>query len=110
MVGEVRGAEPGLLCAKCRHSRRSDDDGIEYPLRRFELVRDDDESGVSGTGVVAIGVEYPDGAVHLQWRNADNDELDTDSNGVAFKPAPDGVEATEEVHGHGGRTRIRWID
>lgn len=80
-----------------------------YP-RRFELVRIEDYSGVSGTGVVATGVEYPDGAVHLQWRNEGNDDLATDSNGCAFKPAPDGVEATIEVHGHEGRTEVRWID
>lgn len=78
--------------------------------RRFELVRDDDVSGTSGTGVVAVGVAYPDGAVHMQWRNEENDDLGTRSNGCAFKPAPDGVEATIEIHGHGGRTKIHWVD
>jgi hypothetical protein len=82
----------------------------DYVPRRFELVRVEDYSGVSGTGVVAVGVAYPDGAVHLQWRNGENDDLATDSNGCAFKPAPDGVEATIEVHGHEGRTRVEWID
>ena len=85
------------------------DDNDHLP-RRFELVRIEDYSGVSGTGVVATGVKYPDGAVHLQWRNEANDDLTTDSNGCAFKPAPDGVEATVEVHGHEGRTEIRWVD
>jgi hypothetical protein len=78
--------------------------------RRFELVRTEDVSGTSGTGVVAVGVEYPDGAVHMQWRNADNEDLDTDSNGCAFKPAPDGIEATREIHGHEGRTEVRYVD
>jgi len=85
-------------------------DNDDHLPRRFELVRIEDYSGVSGTGVVATGVEYPDGAVHLQWRNEGNDDLNTDSNGCAFKPAPDGVEATVEVHGHEGRTEIRWVD
>ena len=84
--------------------------GADHRPRRFELVRTEDESGVSGTGVVAVGVAYPDGAVHMQWRNSKNDDLDTDSNGCAFKPAPDGVEATVEIHGHDGRTELRWID
>lgn len=79
-------------------------------IRRFELVRHEDKSGTSGTGVVAVGVEYPDGAVHMQWRNDDNDDLDTSSNGVAFKPAPDGIEATKEIHGHDGLTVVVWID
>ena len=78
--------------------------------RRFELVRVDDVSGTSGTGVVAVGVAYPDGAVHMQWRNVENEDLETTSNGVAFKPAPDGIAATEEIHGHEGRTQIRWVD
>lgn len=78
--------------------------------RRFYLERVEDASGVSGTGTVAFGVEYPDGAVHLQWCNAGNDDLETDTNGVAFKPAPDGADATREVHGHDGRTALHWLD
>ena len=78
--------------------------------RRFELVREEDVSNTSGTGVVAVGVEYPDGAVHMQWRNAENDGLGTDSNGCAFKPAPDGLAATKEIHGHDGRTTVRFLD
>jgi len=82
----------------------------DYRPHRFELIRTEDVSGTSGTGVVAVGVAYPDGAVHMQWRNAENGDLNTESNGCAFKPAPDGVEATVEIHGHGGRTELRWID
>lgn len=82
----------------------------DHTPRRFELVRLEDETGVSGTGVVAVGVAYPDGAVHMQWLNESNDDLETSSNGCAFKPAPDGVEATIEIHGHEGRTELQWID
>jgi len=78
--------------------------------RRFKLVRHEDFSETSGTGVVAYGVAYPDGAVHMQWRNKENDDLSTESNGCAFKPAPDGVEATIEIHGHDGRTEVVFID
>ena len=84
-------------------------DGFTKP-RRFKLLRHEDNTGTSGEGVVAYGVEYCDGAVHMQWNNEHNDDLDTDTNGVAFKPAPDGVEATREVHGHGGRTEVVYID
>ena len=79
-------------------------------FQRFELVRHEDNTGTSGTGIVAVGVRYPDGAVHMQWLNDENPDIDTQSNGVAFKPAPDGVEATREIHGHDGRTTIRWLD
>lgn len=54
--------------------------------------------------------QSPDGAVHMMWLNDSNEDIDTSPNGVAFKPAPDGVEATVEIHGHEGRTEIRWID
>lgn len=84
--------------------------GTDHLPRRFELVRHEDFSETSGTGVVAVGVAYPDGAVHMQWRNAENDDLETASNGCAFKPAPDGVEVTVEIHGHEGRTELRWVD
>ena len=78
--------------------------------RRFRLVRHEDNTGVSGEGIVAHGVEFADGAVVLQWHNADNDRLEDIPNGMAVKPGPSGIEATREVHGHGGRTEIEWLD
>ena len=83
---------------------------INDPPRRFRLVRYEDNTGVSGEGTVAHGVEFADGAVVLQWHNADNDRLENIPNGMAVKPGPNGVEATREVHGHDGRTEIEWLD
>lgn len=37
--------------------------------RRFELHRFEDISGVSGTGIVADGVQFPDGVVAMRWRS-----------------------------------------
>lgn len=70
----------------------------EYP-RAFNLVRDVDETGISGTGVVAGGVLFPDGVVALRWYS----EWPTS---VVFHDR--GIEAVEAVHGHGGKTRIVW--
>jgi hypothetical protein len=42
----------------------------ELKHRRFELHRDTDITGVSGTGVVAEGVAFSDGVVALRWRSA----------------------------------------
>ena len=39
-------------------------------LRPFWLVRDTDVSGISGTGVVAEGVEFSSGVVALTWLSA----------------------------------------
>ncbi len=68
-------------------------------MRRFVLVRYDDPSGVSGTGVVAHGVEFCDGSVALRW--------------VCARPSTtvwDCVDDMIHVHGHSGRTVVRWLD
>ena len=81
--------------------------GIEYAsrpagMRRFELHRYEDVSGVSGTGVVAEGVAFSgDGPVALRW-------LSEWPTSVVFHDR--GVESLEAVHGHNGRTRIVWLD
>jgi hypothetical protein len=69
--------------------------------RRFELHRDDDITGVSGTGVVAEGIAFTDGTVALRWRS----EWPTS---VVFHDR--GVDAVKAIHGHGGATRIVWLD
>jgi len=68
-------------------------------MRRFLLVRDEDISGMSGTGHVAQGVEFWDGACVIRWMT------EVRSTGIY-----NNVEEVEYVHGHEGRTRIEWID
>lgn len=68
-------------------------------MRLFELHRDTDETGISGTGVVAQGVEFDDGTVAMRWTT----EWPTS---VVFHDR--GAAALEAVHGHGGKTRIVW--
>lgn len=69
--------------------------------RRFRLVRHEDVSGVSGTGVVAHGVQMPDGFVALRWC-------------VPGMPATwnllEAVEHVELLNGHRGKTEVEWID
>jgi len=76
--------------------------------RRFQLVRHEDESGVSGTGVVAVGAEFPSGYVEMEWLNTENDRVQTEMNGHASYPG--GIDDLVEVHGHGGRTEVVWVD
>jgi hypothetical protein len=66
--------------------------------RLFELVRSEDPSGVSGTGVVALGVEWPDGTVALHWPG------DNPSTAVWGS-----VDAVLAIHGHAGLTVVRWL-
>lgn len=67
--------------------------------RRFVLHRTDDVSGKSGTGIVATGVEFPDGPVAYYWR--------TDPATVQFA---DRIEDVQAIHGHGDRTTVVWLD
>jgi len=70
-------------------------------LRRFELHRHEDVTGVSGTGVVAEGVAFSDGVVCLRW-------LGDWPTSVVFHER--GVDSVEHIHGHGGATDIIWVD
>jgi hypothetical protein len=68
-------------------------------MRLFELHRDTDTSGVSGTGVVAQGVEFDNGQCCMTWL--------TESNSVAVYPD---IYTLEAIHGHNGNTRVVFIE
>jgi hypothetical protein len=61
----------------------------------FRLLRHRDLSGVSGTGIVAEGVEFSDGAVAIRW-------LGEHPSTVAWND----IRHMEAIHGHGGDTEI----
>lgn len=67
-------------------------------MRTFELQRDEDETGISGTGVVAEGIEFTDGRVALRWCVGQHKST------VMW----DDIESVEAIHGHSGKTRIVW--
>src|SRR5690349_13431533 len=71
----------------------------EELLMLFELVRHKDVSGVSGTGVVAEGVQFSDGACALRWVCG---KWHTDGNYPS-------IEAVIELHGHGANTEVRYV-
>lgn len=75
---------------------------------RFVLQRDEDETGVSGTGVVAEGVEFSDGVVALRWIVPAGAPGAGNPTSVVFHD--NGIASVEKIHGHGGKTRIVWID
>ncbi len=68
-------------------------------MLRFELVRTEDVSGSSGVGVVAEGIEFSDGRVALRWRVPP-------CSTALYDSATDLI----AIHGHEGRTAIRYID
>lgn len=69
--------------------------------RRYLLVRYEDVSEVSGTGVVAHGIQWPDGTCSQRWA-------------VPGLPPSfanwDSIEAVQQIHGHHGKTKIEWVD
>ena len=67
--------------------------------RRFELYRHSDITGLTGTGVVAWGAQWPDGTASLRWGGKH-------PSTVAWA----NVERIIAVHGHQGSTELRWLD
>lgn len=67
--------------------------------RPFWLQRDHDVSGVSGTGIVAHGVLWPDGTASVRWTGERPSTVFWDS-----------IDDAIAVHGHGGHTRIVFAD
>lgn len=68
-------------------------------MKTFTLERHEDVTGVSGTGVVAEGVEFSDGTVVLKWIVGDHQST------VHW---PGGMESVRAIHGHDGKTEVVW--
>ena len=71
--------------------------------KRFALYRREDATGVSGTGVVATGVVWPDGHAALRWKADDHDAASSTS---AWTSVADLL----RVHGHDGLSEIIYLD
>lgn len=74
------------------------EDSADKRLGCFFLHRLEDESGVSGTGLVAVGVQFPSGHCVLEW---------------VVPPRTMGwyerIEDVVAVHGHHGKTGVMWM-
>ena len=67
-------------------------------IRVGHIVRHEDESGISGTGVVAEWIEYSDGEVVVHW--------------LSHTPSTNhyrNLKQVEAIHGHGGKTEMITI-
>jgi hypothetical protein len=69
------------------------------PFKRFNIVRSKDISGVSGIGIVAVGVVFPDHSAVLKW-------LSEVHSTIVYN----NISEVEKIHGHEGATRIEYID
>ena len=66
-------------------------------MRTFLLRRIEDESGISGIGNVAEGVEFSNGKCVLCWI--------TQYRSVAVY---DSIRELESIHGHDGKSKVVW--
>ena len=64
-------------------------------MRRFYLRRLEDETGISGTGLVTRGIQFSDGTVVMQWL--------TDTSSLCLYSS---IEDVITIHGHGGKTVV----
>lgn len=68
-------------------------------MRRFILFRNEDPTGVSGTGIVAQGIQFGDGRVSLRWVSQRASTANFDS-----------IDDVTAIHGHDGATVVDWMD
>lgn len=64
-------------------------------MKAFKLFRLVDESGVSGTGYIAEGIEFANGQCVIHWL--------THFESIGVYPSVDEI---MKVHGHGNRTLL----
>ncbi|MFW0796480.1 hypothetical protein AAFP30_21910 [Gordonia sp. CPCC 205515] len=69
-------------------------------MRTFVLQRDSDVTGISGTGIVAEGIEFTDGRVAMRWIVGEHQST------VVW----DSIDAVHAIHGHDYATQIVWVD
>ena len=68
-------------------------------MKRFQLHRNTDVSGISGIGIVAEGIEFSDGMCALTWL--------TEFHVVSIF---ENMKSIEHVHGHDGNTKVIFLD
>lgn len=71
---------------------------MKHPLRFYELVRDEDVSGTSGTGPVAQVVQFENGWCAVAFYS--------ETAGVPNIICYGSIDDVEKIHGHGGLTRL----
>jgi hypothetical protein len=70
-------------------------------MRRFYLIRNEDvdPDQVSGTGIIAEGVVFGDGRVAMRWKTRYQSTTIYDT-----------VDDLLAIHGHSGKTVLKFID
>lgn len=67
-------------------------------VRRFVLVRHIDVTGISGTGKIAVGTEWPDKTCTMFWLGTKTHGFYHDMNQI------------QEIHCYGGNAHVEFAD
>ena len=76
-------------------------------MRAFLVIRDEDVTGISGTGIVAEGVEFKDGTTVMRWLPAGTARPEVVKPTTVIHESVDSVIA---LHGHNGKTWVQFAD
>lgn len=68
-------------------------------FKNFVLVRSEDETGISGTGIVAVGIMFPSGEIFMEWTSPIKSHEHFHS-----------VAELDALHGHKGKTVVQWLE
>ncbi len=66
-------------------------------MRTFQLRRLIDVSGISGTGIIAVGIQFPNGTCVMQWQT-----------NYPTLEIVNSIDDLMTIHGHGGATVMEW--
>jgi len=72
---------------------------LSLRVKPFYMLRHSDLSGLSGVGIVAVGVVWPNGRVSIAWTSVRSSYEQHDS-----------MENLQEIHGHSGNTEFIFGD
>jgi hypothetical protein len=74
-------------------------------IRRFQLIRHEDPTGTSGTGLVAEGCIFTDGVAVTHWLTSTRSTVTWHTTSET-----DAVDTLKRIHGHQGLTEIRFLE
>ena len=76
-------------------------------MRVFQMIRDTDVTGLSGTGVVAEVIEFSDGSVAMRWLQDGVSESNRDRGVRATTVMHESLASVQALHGHNGMSHLR---
>ena len=92
-------------------------------IRRFRLFRNEDPTGISGTGYIAEGCIFSNGVVVLNWLGVDPSVVVRYPSTMISGATPPAqlherdkalldraIDSLYKIHGHKGKTEIHWLD